>query len=225
MMHSTTSNVAGLSSTFDSEFVSLDEFLGNAQIDGAVVSADENESTTAVADDEEKTVATVEDIEKIIFGEEESHKMVVANGSNVQHRGKHVVNKDENAAPTDRIFITRIPDGLKKKDLNDFFCQFGKIVNFHVPGNFYENGEREHKGIAFITYATPEDAALALMGGKYEILPGQFVVVDKPTARPAAGSRWKKKYGGGSYSLQTSRPYNYYYSPQGSYRHRTASPY
>lgn len=63
------------------------------------------------------------------------------------------------ATVENRIFINGVPQTATKDDLAAHFGQFGATMDVYLPLVF---GSTQHKGMCFVTYATPESAALAL---------------------------------------------------------------
>lgn len=94
---------------------------------------------------------------------------------------------------SNRVFVTRIGEEISKDDLEAYFCQFGELTDIFVPlknpNSDVKDGQ--HKGIAFVSFKTKDTYDEVLSRDKYEIKPGQFIVVDKAAGKePRPG--WSK---------------------------------
>ncbi|WP_286882708.1 MULTISPECIES: ATP-binding protein [Sphingobacterium] len=73
-----------------------------------------------------------------------------------------------------KVFIPSIPFKTNKKELTEFFNQFGEVVSVVIPRNFQTKSPR---GFAYIEYATSENATNAIQNSsKYE-LNGKKIVI------------------------------------------------
>lgn len=101
----------------------------------------------------------------------------------------------------ERLFVTKIPPHITREDVSAYFGQFGSTTDVYLP---FVPGRAGHKGIAFISYADPQAAQMAISHGRHEIN-GQEVVVD--VAAPKGGGKGGKGgKGGGKGGFAGGRP-------------------
>mmetsp|Transcript_48698 Transcript_48698/g.139233 ORF Transcript_48698/g.139233 Transcript_48698/m.139233 type:complete len:308 (-) Transcript_48698:38-961(-) len=74
-----------------------------------------------------------------------------------------------------RIFVNHVPQTAKREDLAAHFSQFGATVDVYMPSAYGALGQ--HKGMCFISYATPASVELVLKFPAH-VIHGQQVSVD-----------------------------------------------
>mmetsp|Transcript_95281 Transcript_95281/g.253091 ORF Transcript_95281/g.253091 Transcript_95281/m.253091 type:complete len:317 (-) Transcript_95281:107-1057(-) len=88
------------------------------------------------------------------------------------------------AVVENRIFINNVPQSARREDLNAHFSQFGATVDVYMPAAFHTAGG--HKGICFVTFATPESVDLAMKSPAH-VIHGQTVTVEMCLAKKGEG--------------------------------------
>jgi len=73
-----------------------------------------------------------------------------------------------------RIFVRNVPQTASQDDLANHFGQFGQIVDLYMPLLF---GSGQHKGMAFVSYESPESVKVALAHPAHEVH-GEAMAVD-----------------------------------------------
>lgn len=73
----------------------------------------------------------------------------------------------------EQIYVGNLPYHANEDDLKDYFSRFGGIESVHVIRNFKTG---RSKGYAFVTYATPNEANVALAAHGQD-LQGRSMVV------------------------------------------------
>jgi len=107
----------------------------------------------------------------------------------------------------DRLFVTKIPQAATREDVAAHFARFGTTTDVYVPSI---PGSTGHKGIAFVSYADPSSAQLAINNGPHEIC-GHEVVLDVATPRGNSGG------GGKGAPTAAPSPYRPSFQPQARY--------
>ncbi|KAI1625609.1 nucleolin [Exophiala viscosa] len=76
--------------------------------------------------------------------------------------------RDENTDEGRKIFVGHLPFKAKNDDIEKLFSQYGKLENIRVPHD--PKNQSRNRGIAFLTYATSEQAqaAVAMNGQEFK---------------------------------------------------------
>jgi len=129
-------------------------------------------------------------------------------GSNQQSRG-NINRNDHLLYESNRVFVTKVANDCTKENIMDYFKQFGEIEDCYLPAS--PSPTQPHKGIAFVSFKDARVAQHVLQkkSGKYEIKPGQFIVVDKANMRTKNlpnGQRGSQRSGSNNGDLLTGAP-------------------
>ncbi|KAK4938234.1 Splicing factor [Elasticomyces elasticus] len=90
--------------------------------------------------------------------------------SNPTARKPRAEDKDESR----KIFVGHLPFKAKNDDIEKLFSQYGKLENIRVPPD--AKNQSRNRGIAFLTYATSEQAQAALAMNEHEFMGRQITV-------------------------------------------------
>lgn len=80
-----------------------------------------------------------------------------------------------------RCYIGNVSFRIDRETLREAFSAYGRVTNVHLPID-YET--KRNKGYAFIQYATPEEAQLAVARADGGELDGRTLRVQIATPRP-----------------------------------------
>lgn len=91
-----------------------------------------------------------------------------------------------------RLFLTKVSPDITRVDLQIYFSKFGELTDCYVPpGN---------KGIAFLSFSSPECAQAVLQNATHQVKPGSIVVASPAYDRPPPGTPGGKGWGKGGSS-------------------------
>lgn len=86
-----------------------------------------------------------------------------------------------------RLFVTRVTPDMSKGDLQNYFEQFGELLDVFVPNA---------KGIAFVSFKDAAVAAGVLQAQTHFVKEGKAVLVDQALERPSLGDKGAGRSGG-----------------------------
>jgi len=96
-----------------------------------------------------------------------------------------------------KLFVGNLPYSVAEEQLTEIFSQYGELVEVKLVINKFDGRSR---GIAFVEFATEEDAVKAIEATNGMEIDGRALVVN--VARPQAPreDRPRRDFGGGGYS-------------------------
>lgn len=91
-----------------------------------------------------------------------------------------------------RIFVARIPLQVSQAEFKRHFEAFGTVTDIYMPK---EHSSSAHRGIGFITFASPDSVEKAM--AKTHQLGGVAVAVDRATPKEESGKEFAKHFDAG----------------------------